>query len=364
MRIVAVGDVGVVDNMIHIGDEAMFEAATVQLRARGVDQVTAVSANPVDTAARYQLAAIHRADQDAVREAIRSSDAVIVTGGGNLSSLWPQHILQRSAIGKLAAEYRRPLVVTGQTIGPHLDGGDQDLVRALLNAAQLVGLREGRSYALCEQLGVRSELLNHTVDDASYLVTDSPETAPYCLVTFANHVGDADRDAVESALARLLDHVADTTGLAIRFTAHFGSIVAGPARGDEAMHERVAARMRATYEVVPTTDSRASARLARNAALVVCSRYHPAVFAVSAGVPTIGISVDDYTDTKLSGALGNFGQTSVLSTTALLGSEATALVERTWAARDAIRGAELAISATARAASTAWWDDVAAALRG
>ena len=35
MQLVAIGDVGVVDDMMHIGDEAMFEALKDELTARG-----------------------------------------------------------------------------------------------------------------------------------------------------------------------------------------------------------------------------------------------------------------------------------------------------------------------------------------
>ena len=85
----------------------------------------------------------------------------------------------------------------------------------------------------------------------------------------------------------------------------------------ELVHDDLAARMSAPSTVLRIVDTRTSAALARGASLVVTSRYHPAVFAVSGGVPTIGIAVDDYTTVKLTGALGNVGQTSVLSADAL-----------------------------------------------
>ena len=45
MRVVVLGDVGVIDDMMHIGDEAMFQAATQELGARGID-VVAISSAP------------------------------------------------------------------------------------------------------------------------------------------------------------------------------------------------------------------------------------------------------------------------------------------------------------------------------
>ena len=60
MRIVAIGDVGVVDGMMHIGDEAMFDALVEALRARGASSIVGVSGNPSETAERYGIEAVGR----------------------------------------------------------------------------------------------------------------------------------------------------------------------------------------------------------------------------------------------------------------------------------------------------------------
>jgi polysaccharide pyruvyl transferase WcaK-like protein len=214
---------------------------------------------------------------------------------------------------------------------------------------------------------VPADRLQLNPDDASFLSDDGtgPEnTSPYCLVTLASHVGDADRDAVVIAAAALLDEVVAMAGLGIRFLAHHGSLRPGPARGDAVMHERVAAAMAAPSATVPTTDARAAAVLARGASLVVSSRYHPVVFAAAAGVPSIGISVDDYTGVKLRGALTAFGQRGPLTANALLAGDAPAELEETWAARDEIRERGLALAADRRRDAATWWDRVAEATRG
>jgi polysaccharide pyruvyl transferase WcaK-like protein len=370
VRIVAIGDVGVVDDMIHLGDEAMFEECIVQLRARGVSHVTAVSANPADTGSRYAVEAVagtgFGAPSPELRAAVRASDAVIITGGGNLSSLWPIHIAQRASIAALAREFDKPLVVTGQTLGPWLDSAGKERVGELLARASLVGVREAASFELARVLGVPADRLQLNPDDASFLGDDgtASETAgSYCLVTLASHVGDADRDAVSLALAALLDEVVAVTGLGIRFLAHHASLRPGPARGDAVMHERVAAAMAAPSATVPTTDARAAAVLARGASLIVSSRYHPIVFGVAAGVPSIGISVDDYTGVKLRGALTAFGQAGPLTVEALLAHKGAAAVRQAWGTRDEIRERGLTIATERRGATAAWWDRVAEAIR-
>lgn len=388
VRILTIGDIGPLDGMFHVGDEAMFDELVFQLRARGATSIVGLSSNPEDSAARYSIEALSplgfggltRAEQEAraarileapqsltaedpahaVIDAIRSADGVAIAGGGNVSSVWPLHVFERATLGGLARLAGVPLVVSGQTIGPVLTPGDQARVASLLSSAALVGLREPASFRLVSSWGVDA---TQTVDDASFVpdrpglpVPLSPE--PYALVTIARHAGDRDPGHYLAGVAALLDAVHSTTGLAIVFSAHFGPLGGGPSRGDELVHDELAARMSAPSSVLRVVDTRTSAALARGASLVVSSRYHPAVFAVSGGVPTIGIAVDEYTTIKLSGALGNFGQTSVLSADAL----DPAVIATVWAARDDIRAHGLARAAARRAESSAWWDRVASAL--
>ncbi|KQO45197.1 MULTISPECIES: polysaccharide pyruvyl transferase family protein [unclassified Frigoribacterium] len=418
MRIVTIGDVGVLDGMVHIGDEAMFHEATVQLRARGAT-ITGVSSNPAETAERYGVDAVpaigfhpattggrlgqrerrarvlsaidggagHLPQDDPawqVVEAVREADGVLVAGGGNMASLWPMHVYERNTLGLVARRFDKPLVVSGQTIGPVLEGEDRELVTELLDAASLVGLREGASLELVRTLGVDPAKTVGTVDDASFLGFDAAPPAggvadasgvagavgaagaqaPYLAVSLSAHVGDADRAAFATAVARLLDRVADEAGLEVVFLAHWASLDPTEERGDSLLHRAVLDRLTVPARVEPTTDSPAAARFARGAALHLTSRYHPAVFAVAGGVPTVGLAVDDYTTIKLTGALGNFGQTSVVSAAQLLAGEADAVALAAWSGRDAVRSAWAERLDGTRTASAAWWDRVAGALRG
>ena len=388
-QIVVIGDIGVMNNMIHIGDEAMFEALVDAMRQRGIHGITGISSAPIESSARYGISAVstvgwprERADRvermarvtaavsdstmlagddqaHAVIAAIAASDGVAIAGGGNMSTLWPHHIFERATIGAIAAALGKPLVISGQTLGPELDHPDTALVRELLSSARLVGLREASSFALSERLGL-GESITQTIDDASYLVDGAVgDSTGCCLVSISSHVAGAARSDVVVALAALFDALALETRLEMVFLAHFGALD-GPSRGDSVMHDAVMNAMVGPARVVAPTDSVAAARLARSAAMVVSSRYHPVVFAVPAGVPTIGIPVDDYTGVKLRGALGNFGQEGLLPVAELLAGNGPALAARLWADRDIIRAGAVTLTPTARAMSAAWWDRVAA----
>ncbi len=388
MHVVAIGDIGVVDGMMHIGDEAMFEQFLDQARTRGFSEVVAISANPAETAARYGVTSVPRLGltgtpaQMIARgelilagevepldpalptiDAITSASRVVVTGAGNLASTWPVHIIERWIISQLAERAGVPFVITGQTLGPALSATDAFLLSELLESAQLVGVREGASFRLADTLGVDPERLQQTVDDASFLGLDaasipaSPARPPYCLVSLSTHVGTTDREAFLAATAALLDTVANL-GLDVRFLAHFGPLSGEPRRGDVVMHEAVASLMKSPSVVEPTGTAVEAATLAREASLVISSRYHPAVFASAAGVPTLGIAVDDYTTVKLHGALGAFGQSGVITGDDLVAGLAPDAAAGVWAARESIRAAAAEELPERLSQSSLWWDRV------
>jgi polysaccharide pyruvyl transferase WcaK-like protein len=372
--------------MLHVGDEAMFEAMVIELRSRGATTITALSSNPVDTTARYGIDAIRGigfrgldraamvarmaavlddsiAVDDparAVRAAVASSNLVVIAGGGNMTSIWPSHIFERATLAAIAQQSGVPVVISGQTLGPELSAGDATVLSELLDSSSLVSTREAASRRLAHVLGTTATL---TPDDASFLadLTESSAALPaqqYCLVTLSTHTATTDRAEFVAAVARLLDHIATTTSLGIVFSGHFAPLDGDP-RGDEVVHELVRAAMDCPSDVARVTTAAHSAALARGAALVVSSRYHPVVFAVSAGVPAIGIPVDDYTTIKLTGALGNFGQKAVLPIGALLAGDGADLVDDVWQHSGSLRADGIARASEQRVVASDWWDSVA-----
>ncbi len=389
MSVIVIGDIGVVDGMMHIGDEAMFEAAATELSARGVD-VVGVSSAPDESAARYGAGAVPRlgfAGLDraaaaarsellvaaasgrlalptgdpatAVVEAVQAATGVLVAGGGNLASRWPVHIHERGTLAAMARSLGLPVVVSGQTLGPDLIDTDAAAVRELLGTAALAAVREPTSAALAASWDVPVRL---GVDDASFLGGDGADERSGIVVSVSGWFDHRPPAEVEASIARLIDHAASVVGGPVRFHAHFGPLDAdAEPRGDAALHERIRAHLTAPSEVVPTGDSLHSAALARSAALLITSRYHPAVFAAPSGVPTLGLVADAYTQIKLSGVLGHWGEPAT-ATLDELDTRARTLVEGLDAARPRIRDEADARRPAHRAAYTAWWDDVAGVL--
>ncbi|MEP6482139.1 MAG: polysaccharide pyruvyl transferase family protein, partial [Rhodoglobus sp.] len=397
MGLLIVGDVGAVGAKYHAGDEAMLAAAIDELTSRGFSNFTVISADPAETAARYGVRSVgslastgpdspsrddlERRCQDILDAArghlsrrgwddraaelideVAECDGLLVSGGGNLSSLWPEHIFERSTLTSLANHFDKPVVFSGQMLGPHLTARDGELMSQMLTGANLVGLRDSHSFEISGQLGVDAARVQRTFDDAMFLRGGNPAVPakPYCAITVSPYAGLVENDAFLDRLAGLLDSFAEQTGLSLLLLPHLASLEPGQSTDDAAVNQALAARLKTTAIEKPILDVRDIASLTRGASLSLSTRYHPVVFAVSGGVPAVGIPVDGYTQQKIVGALANVGLAELsLPAFALASSAAANHVDQIWQQRDRISEHLLANLPAAQAHQDRWWDRVA-----
>jgi polysaccharide pyruvyl transferase WcaK-like protein len=321
----------------HIGDEGMLEANLQIFRRLFPGCKTAVAAGPDFDTARLQSEFVPRLDftglsameRDELLERLTrvpnpsiaavqsalSCDVLVISGGGNLSSSWPHHIYERVAMARLAASRGTPVVVLGQTLGPQLDSRERALVTELLELSLWTGLRESYSYALALELGAASDTLSYQLDDAAFL-TPAPvpeilkkltvvEGRPYVAVT-AHPLGDLSVfNPVVKAFASTLRDLVHATGANLIFLPHASFPGQPHITGDEAYGEVI---NRALYgnppmSIAPVLTAPETAWLTQQASLVLSTRYHPLVFALSASVPCLAFWDDEYTRRKLQGAL-------------------------------------------------------------
>lgn len=325
-RLLVIGDISGPETY-HAGDEAMLAANLLELRRRIPDlEVTVVSKDPDWSARRYDCHAVAPPDTgddppgvvegyrrtirdgasghgDApppVLTALRRSDALLISGGGNLNSTWPHLLYQRIALMEGAHELGIPVAVVGQTLGPHLESRHrEDLFRALAGAA-FVGLRELDSVGLALEAVTDPRRVHYQVDDAFLLppragsaISDLPEE-PWIAVTLAG--GPGPREAVKAAFRS----VAELTGAPLVLIPH----AAHPDRDLELARE-LFRELPGLHRTLPVLDCQEVVDATSRAALVISTRYHPLVFAAAAGVPSLGLYVDDYTRVKLRGALAH-----------------------------------------------------------
>jgi len=356
--VVVVGDLAG-DTRYHAGDEAMAVAALELLESLDPDggpRVIVTSSDPAATSARLGcdaadwvgFAACH--DDDArfgmletitasvkahlasgdtgsaggrgggnippLLEAVATADAVLVAGGGNLNSDWPEHLFERVLVARAAAHAGIPVVISGQTLGPRIDDHHRPLLIELLTTAQMVGVREHRSFDLAVGLGVDPNRLVLHTDDA-LLLADSgvpplpvgfdPGTpaVPRRFMAVTIHPFAPPDDHRMTSLAAQLATVANRVGAQLLFVPHMRG-PEGPGNTSDADVARHLAQVTGGW-AMPDPDAAGAAWAARNAWVVVSTRYHPLVFATGAAVPSLALLWDHYTAVKCRGALDHVG---------------------------------------------------------
>ncbi|WP_050070215.1 polysaccharide pyruvyl transferase family protein [Arthrobacter alpinus] len=394
MKVVVLADIG--QHVYHVGDEAMGHAAAQELGSRGID-VVMLSRNPAQSRELYGTASaptitfpwppleretyldeISRVLQgergalppeDQVWDLIRlieGSDAVLICGGGNMNSSYGWLLYERAAVGVVAAHFKKPLVISGQTLGPTLTANDGLVLQSLLESAQLVGVRESASHQLALDGGLPQQQLMAGLDDAAFFANPKADggRAPYMAVTFSPGTGSLPAEEYFTKIAAVLDDLVEASGLGVVFIPHMADTESRDQ--DLWAHRMIAAAMNSeNVEQLELLDAAEAATITVGASLVVTSRYHPAVFATGAGIPVVSLSPDHYSDVRLSGALRNWGLEQFnLPVTSLLNGEFRTAALAAWEQRSAIAGHLQSLGAQRRAEAQDWWDGVVRALGG
>ncbi|MGF4043223.1 polysaccharide pyruvyl transferase family protein [Paenarthrobacter nitroguajacolicus] len=405
MRVVVLGDIG--QPVYHVGDEAMTHAVVDELRARGVSDIVLLSRDPEQSTRIFGTSSVktlefpwppHRREtylreirailagdmtalpaEDQVHaliETMKTCDGVVIAGGGNMTSPYGWLLYERAAVGAIANALGKPLVISGQTVGPVLTGPDYDTVVELFRSATLTSVREQTSWELMRNADVPAGL---TLDDASFLeVDDAPATGiesdqttykpqpgrPFLVATFAPGTGAMDKGAFNQRIAEVLDRIADAGNLDVVMIPHMSH--PGQADIDIETHQDIRQRMHTENVVVcGQLSAEESASLTMQAGFVVASRYHPIVFALSAGVPCLGIAVDYYGEVRIGGALANWGLGHTLRSLRHLATpEFDTYIDQLRAGRDDISAYLKQLSPTQGEFQRAWWDAVVETLKG
>ncbi len=332
LRLLVVADIGGPGDY-HLGDEGMLEANLRMFRRLAPDiGFTVASRDPAWTSARYGVESVRtpflacpfedspvtaeawaaRLD-DEPAGALQEADALVISGGGNLCRTWPEKVVERVALMARAKELGKPIVILGQTLGPALSVDQRRLLAETLPAARWLGVREDSSATLAAELGVPADRIHVQLDDAFFLEPQPVEDAraeplrrerrPWILVTLDSSFASAALEGPLSTIASQLDALADSLNAALVFVPHVGGSDLPAASTDAAAGQALAARLRSPLLILDLWQPREVRWLAAQAAMAVSTRYHPLVFSAAAGVVAMGIYADDYTRTKLRGAL-------------------------------------------------------------
>jgi polysaccharide pyruvyl transferase WcaK-like protein len=323
----------------HVGDEAMLEAninlfrrllpgCDIEVAAGPGWEGTRLGARvlprmefpPGSEAAREALLATFHADLDSVHPAARaalSCDALIISGGGNLCSIWPHQIYERLAMARFASAKGTPVIILGQTLGPDLGARERELLTELLQLSAWTGLRETYSYSLALELGADPETLSYQLDDAAFLApmpskTDGfiPSERPWIAVTVHPIGASVIDNSVVASLAASLRTVAKAAEAELVFLPHVDFPRETGGVGDGAFGQAIDRALDGNppLRIQPVLPAPQTLWLTQQASLVISTRYHPLVFALAGAVPAVGLWTDEYTRRKLRGAFIHAGR--------------------------------------------------------
>ncbi|HIY25015.1 MAG TPA: polysaccharide pyruvyl transferase family protein [Candidatus Brachybacterium merdigallinarum] len=304
-------------------------------------------------------------------ERFRDIDALVIGGGGSLTSRFGWLLDERLATALVARSLGKPVVLSGQSLGPELTDADRESVAELMGLCSVVGLRDAASAERARQLCPDHPAIVHTLDDAVGLEVLTALPAPDPGLISVTLGGDGDplprEDYVEVAAA-VIDALATRTGARVEFVPH----MADPEEGgsDEALHAEVAARLSVPSLLRRIELASDSAARTAGAGWVVSTRFHPVVFGTLAGASVLALPLNRYGASRMDGALRAVGiERGGVPLAALWDPRrrgASPLLEQVVDELVASREAEIARLAAARPivqeASRSWWETISGAL--
>jgi polysaccharide pyruvyl transferase WcaK-like protein len=293
----------------RFGPEIVGPPSMAWLRARDAPVTFARRAGGVLRRRTGRPAADPRASTgatDAVPAALRTASLVMAMGGGYFTDVDPDQAHRTLTLLEHAIDRGIPTAMVGQGLGPVDDPALLARAARILPRVDVIALREGlRGPDLLSGLGVPSDRVTVTGDDAIELAYAVRTAAP------GRDVGVCLRVAEYSPVA---GRTKDSVGRAVRDFA--GRVGAGLV--PLIISEYLSEDRRSTLPLVEgfantvpplgrqVTPHEVARRVSRCRVLVT-GAYHLGVFALSQGIPVVGLSSSRYYDDKLRGLDAMFG---------------------------------------------------------
>ncbi|GAA5110937.1 polysaccharide pyruvyl transferase family protein [Pseudonocardia adelaidensis] len=242
----------------------------------------------------------------AVAAALRDASLVLAIGGGYMNDVDPWQFHRTLDLLQHGIDRGIPTAMVGQGFGPLTEPALVARAAEVLPAVHLIALREDRvGPSLLAGLGVRAERVLVTGDDAIELAHTVRRDALGAGLGVCLRVAGYSPVAVRSqeAVGRAVRAVAG------EFAARLVPLVVSEQGSED---RRSTLPLVAAYPDVAPVQGRfvtpqEVARRVGRCRLVVTGAYHLAVFALSQGIPVVGLSSSRYYDEKLHGLDAMFG---------------------------------------------------------
>lgn len=240
---------------------------------------------------------------------ILKSDIVLATGGGYLNDTFKWHAYLVLETIQLGVEHGKITALLGQGIGPLSDKRLDQQMRQTLPNVDLIGLREKRcGLPILLQQGVKRSKIIVTGDDAIELANRQrkPGQGNMIGINFrATAYSEVDRQIKKDVaeILRIFAEEKETHLIPIPISFHN--------RGEDyrAIDEIIPCGDKAFYKKTVRLDSPAKIiDRVGDCRLVVTGSYHGGVFALSQGIPVIGLAKSQYYKDKFHGLAEQFGE--------------------------------------------------------
>lgn len=272
-------------------------------------------------------------------QAIQKADLVVATGGGYLCDTDKHYTLQVFETLETAVRLGKRTAMVGQGVGPMHDEELRARLSKLLPALDYIFIREPKTgRQLMGSLGVPSERVLMTGDDAIEMSYNA-RTEKFgdhigVNLRFARYteVGQAYIEKIRGVLHRSArKHHAPLMSLPISSNVHEGDL--------EVIRELLRGYNRVSLSWRRFESPLTIIKKVGRCRLVVTGAYHPAVFALSQGIPVVGLVKSQAYIDKFSALVDEFGpacQLLNLDDEKLQEKLATA-IDLAWASADEVR---------------------------
>ncbi len=238
-------------------------------------------------------------------ERMRQSECVIFVGGGYLTS--PYNVIETHYLSMLAEDAKKRVYYLGHTIGPDWRAGERSMVDDMLGRANVVLLRE--NFSMTEISGEHKNLWVG-MDEASFLPISERGVAQSGAVRVGLNLAAYSKSInyyqlVVEALNRLAIAIKPSV-----LKVEFIPMETGNFADDRKESASIEAVQGKQFEYYPPVEVGSVAdRRARIAGmdLFIGTRFHANVFALSQGVPSLGLYTNGYMQRKITGLFQSYG---------------------------------------------------------
>ncbi|HBI72886.1 MAG TPA: hypothetical protein DDY59_06835 [Lachnospiraceae bacterium] len=237
---------------------------------------------------------------------IKECSLILFIGGGYMNKYWGYHIYQFINALSIADKLGIPCVASGQTFGP-FDYLQKSIVKKNIFKLKSIQTRDiNRSKKRLLELGYHDDKITEGPDDAIFFSRNEDYVNRYnaqfiVIINLGSFISYAKLplETMYTILAQFFDYLVENRNaiiLNISMTTREQDIDRG-----ESIQSKMKYKEKFRY-IALFTDLKTIKAIISSSNLVVSSRLHPIVFAISEKRPFIGISSDgEYYDSKLMG---------------------------------------------------------------